>query len=253
MYDIIDVLNCINVKYYKNYYENFSIVTFDDIYKTFTQLQVLDITPVECQNQVIFGKGWDGVKMCLANVQTKKSMIFVYNLHTIEKKGENDTIENIRFDNWYILMKNGYIIQENTLKKSTTTINIKPPHPAEDDTSNDALNDATNDAVANTSNDAVDNTSNDVVDNATNDVVDNATNDAPTNTSNDAVDDATNDDVDNNVQLTSAQEKIAEVLSRPKVTLKELKECLASFGLKVSGNKESLISRLRAHLNSGFL
>jgi hypothetical protein len=232
MYDIIDVLNCIKVKYYKNYYENCPIVTFEDILRIFSELQIFDITPVECQNQIIFSQGWDGVNMSRSLVKTKKSMTFVYNLHTIEKKGENDTIENIRFDNWYILMNNGNIITEHT----------------PNDTPNDALVDAPNNVTNNT---AQNDTKNDTTNDIPIDTLGDATNYATKNDEEDTTNDMSSDDETSSDK--TPKERIDKVINKPKVTIKELKECLSAFGLKVSGNKEALISRLKAHMNSGFL
>lgn len=199
-YDIIDVYNCIEVKHYKNNFENNQIVTFEDIRETFSQLEIFDTTPIECHNDIVVSEGWTGVAECLKNVTTKKVMVFVYNLHVIQKKGEDDCIQNIKFDNWYILMKDHQFIMEGGVQ-----------HKVEEGGSGLVVLGDRCESV-----------------------------------------EAANTTEEAGVVGGTAGGIIDEILGRPKVTIKELKECLTSLGLKVSGSKDALISRLKAYKNTAW-
>jgi hypothetical protein len=95
-YDILDILNCIEYKYYKNKYDSNQINSFEDILKTFEQYKI-DYNPEYILNPTDF----ENYK------ESTNNIYFCYHKHVVEK---SDTQEVTEYDNWYIIMYNNHLI-----------------------------------------------------------------------------------------------------------------------------------------------
>ncbi len=98
-YDIIDALNCIEYKYYKNIIADSTIHVFEDIANTFNEMKI-PYKPVYVHDPLDFNS--------LHN--TKGNVYFTYHKHVIERK--NDECEDIEYDNWYLVLHKGLILFE---------------------------------------------------------------------------------------------------------------------------------------------
>jgi len=95
-YDVIDVLNCVEYKYYKNINENFPLKEFKDIQKVF-QLYNVETCPHFLQ---------DTQDIQVPKTNTALYTYFTYHKHVVEKKSSNEdsTPNDNWYDNWYIIM-----------------------------------------------------------------------------------------------------------------------------------------------------
>lgn len=98
IYDIVDTINCIEYKYYKNYIENKNLdnipeITFPEVEKSFRDLKIL-YKPVFISDPLDFSQ----------YQQTKTNIYFTYHKHVVEKKTESVDEEQIEYNNWYIIM-----------------------------------------------------------------------------------------------------------------------------------------------------
>lgn len=96
LYDIIDIVNCIEYKYYKHVIPNHEIVTFSDIEHVF-QIANINLTPFYVSTLDTWSNSHNVIH-------------FTYHKHTIEKKTPDGTIDNIYYDNWYILLHKDNIL-----------------------------------------------------------------------------------------------------------------------------------------------
>lgn len=93
-YDVIDVLNSIEYKYYKNLFDEENIVTFSDISSTLQKYS-------NGFYQGIYIK--DPLDSSLYPETTSKhTLYFCYHKHIIERKKEGD--EDVEYENWYVIM-----------------------------------------------------------------------------------------------------------------------------------------------------
>ena len=111
-YDILDILNCIDYKYYKNMYENTPITTFNDILQTFEEYKIT-WNPVYIQDPLRLTDYLDD----------SNNVYFCYHKHVVEKHDSQETTE---YDNWYIILYNNLIlfekpIEEKNLQTSSNT------------------------------------------------------------------------------------------------------------------------------------
>lgn len=184
-YDIIDIINCIEYKYYKNKHDNNQIETFDTILDTFSKYNIKN-TPIYIDN------------IYESNIQDSFQMngiYFTYYKHIIEK-GE----ELLEYDNWYVILHNDMVIWHIPIIEKSQ------------DYTNNQLDEKD---VVNKKDDNLDK------------IVDK-------NTAN------KKDDNSNKID----KELIKSIVTNPKVTLKQLKDVLREYNLKISGNKSELIARL---------
>ena len=93
-YDLINLVNCIEYKYYKNTIENGTLVTFQDIQDTFQEAKIFPFCPVYVENPFVE----------TSYQEDTTSLYFTYHKHTIEKKNENGDVEDQIYDNWYVLL-----------------------------------------------------------------------------------------------------------------------------------------------------
>lgn len=106
LYDIVDAINCIEYKYYKNIVSNKIIdsnpnTTFNDIIKLFNDLNII-YQPIFVSDPLNFD-----------NYKEKKSNIyFTYYKHMVEKRKDEITNinEDIEYNNWYIIMYKDQIL-----------------------------------------------------------------------------------------------------------------------------------------------
>jgi len=93
-YDIVDVVNCIEYKYYKNMSNNKTIATFGDIQDTFDALS-MTYRPVFIKDPLDFT---EYVEDELNNIY------FTHFKYVVEKKkADDDDDETIEVDNWYVI------------------------------------------------------------------------------------------------------------------------------------------------------
>jgi hypothetical protein len=97
-YDIVDILNCIEYRYYKNKYDNNQITSFDDVIKAFEDYKIV-YNPVYISDPIKF----EDYK------EDANTIYFCYHKHVVEK---NDTQEVTEYDNWYIILHNNKILFE---------------------------------------------------------------------------------------------------------------------------------------------
>ena len=111
LYDIIDIINCIDYKYYKynannkNIDENF----ITNINKLFSDLNI-EYTPKFINDPLNFNEYSIG----------KCNIYFTNYKYTIEKRQEidNNSNENIEYNNWYIIMYNEQILFDKPVTQS---------------------------------------------------------------------------------------------------------------------------------------
>jgi hypothetical protein len=97
-YDILDILNCIDYKYYKNLHENSNITTFDDIVQLFREYRVT-LNPYYVPNPIEFTN----------YLEDANNIYFCYHKHVVEK---HDSQEVTEYDNWYIILYNDQLLFE---------------------------------------------------------------------------------------------------------------------------------------------
>ena len=100
LYDILDILNCIEYRHYKNKIENKLLEsenTFEQISNLFTILNI-NFNPVYIKDPLDLNE----------YLNNDNSIYFTYNKHSIEKKSLETDIndEFIEYNNWYIIMHN---------------------------------------------------------------------------------------------------------------------------------------------------
>jgi hypothetical protein len=119
-YDLINILNCLEYKYYPNMHDKMVIKTFDDIKHIFDLYSVT-------YNPLFVQEAWEYAGR--AFTISAPSILFTYHKHTVEKKNVGDTCDNIQvYDNWYILMHKDSLVftkynsaNQFTISKDTPT------------------------------------------------------------------------------------------------------------------------------------
>jgi hypothetical protein len=97
-YDIVDVLNCMNYQYYKHVHENFPINSFDDIVNVLSTYNV-EYIPKFVDN--VFDM----------SLYIKDHIHFTFYKHIVEKKIQDSSeLENIEYDNWYIVLQHKKLV-----------------------------------------------------------------------------------------------------------------------------------------------
>jgi len=102
-YDVIDVLNCVEYKYYKNMHENFQLKAFSDIQNVF-KLYNIDASPYfieDVQGHIT----QEMTPVLVPKVSADLHIYFTYHKHVVEKKSDlqNSPADNW-YDNWYVIM-----------------------------------------------------------------------------------------------------------------------------------------------------
>jgi SAM-dependent methyltransferase len=108
LYNIIDMINCIEYKYYKNCIQNETLddipdKTFPRIQKIFDDLNI-NYIPIFIKDPLEFSEYFIG----------KKNLYFTYHRHVVERKVQNigelnkgeTELEQLEYNNWYIIMHN---------------------------------------------------------------------------------------------------------------------------------------------------
>ena len=122
-YNIIDILNCIQYKYYKNNVENKVLDdvpenVFGEIVNMFDKLKI-EYVPIFIQDPLDFNLYND----------TTNNVYFTYYKHIIEKKIDDEEEEKIEYHNWYIIMYNDKLIFSNPNPIKTTAPESKTTAP----------------------------------------------------------------------------------------------------------------------------
>ena len=227
LYDIVDILNCIEYKYYKNQIKNQTLLSdFSTIENGFTDLSIL-YKPMYISDPLDFKQ-----------YKLEKDIIyFTYHKHTIEKhitqidEGNGDDKEIIEYDNWYIIMYKDALLFN--LSQMNSQIHLNNESKNDDD-------------------DNVDVTKKNVVDNVVDD------NDVTKKNDDDIIKENDKNVVDDNVKETKQQNEKDKVRNdlydmkneNKKITLKVLKDFLQRLSLKTCGKKEELENRLEMHLKN---
>jgi hypothetical protein len=208
-YDIVDLVNCIEYKFYKNTFQNGDIASFDDILDTFKACGIVEYIPLHVNvlhpSEITSG--------CESFGDTTNYIHFIYNRHTIERKVMDTESDTIEYNNWYILLLEGKILYTRS-DMQRQVANDTSANGASDTSANDT---SANDTSASDTNDANDTSANDA-----NDTSD--TNDASVST----------ELPDINSTATNMKE----------VTVVMLRERLKALGLKTAGKKQDLYDRL---------
>ena len=111
LYDILDVLNCINYKYYKSQVENKQISSFNDIKTLFENYNIPYIPKfLQSANDI---EEYESIS---------NYIYFTYYKHTLEKKTESDGVEILEFDNWYVILhKDKLLFNKSEINKNFNT------------------------------------------------------------------------------------------------------------------------------------
>ena len=104
-YDIIDLINCIEYQYNKMLFDNTEINNFDDIKSLFNNLSQ------SCK--------YLGNLDNLLEENTTDICYFTHYKHSVEKKNLQGELENIDYNNWYLLMYNNQIMFQKDAHKLT--------------------------------------------------------------------------------------------------------------------------------------
>ena len=218
LYDIIDVINCIEYKYYKNKVSNKIIeshpnTTFNDIIKLFNDLCIV-YDPIFVNDPLNFDNYKDNTT----------SIYFTYYKHMVEKRNNEITNENedIEYNNWYIIMYKDQLLFNNPKNEIETKIltNIESNEIKQNETE-------PNETELNET--------------ELNETELNETELNETESNNDIKE----DDIKDTIKL-----EWSEIKKNNKVTIKVLKELLLRLDLKVSGKKDELQKRLESRLNN---
>lgn len=107
IYDIIDVVNCVNYSFNKLNYINKEIEGFDDVQQFFE-------VSLNKYNPYFLNK--------MSEQHTENSIVFYHNVYTVEKINKNDTLidnqENSNvYKNWYVVLFNNKLIVNSQLCK----------------------------------------------------------------------------------------------------------------------------------------
>jgi SAM-dependent methyltransferase len=121
LYNIIDMINCIEYKYYKNCIQDESLddtpdKTFPRIQKIFDDLNI-NYIPIFIKDPLDFSEYFIG----------KKNLYFTYHRHVVERRVQNQAesnieteMEQLEYNNWYIIMHNECLLFDKP--KSTENI-----------------------------------------------------------------------------------------------------------------------------------
>lgn len=108
-YDVVDIVNCIEYKYYKNNIEDKAIESFRDIVSTFDDLKIQYI-PIYVADP-----------MNVSDKFTKQHLRFTYHKHVVEKKTPDGEIEETQYDNWYIVMYKNKLLYTEPIEQPKPT------------------------------------------------------------------------------------------------------------------------------------
>jgi hypothetical protein len=134
LYDIIDCLNCIEYKYYKNTITNKNLnsleTSFSDIKDMFTTKNI-QYKPVFIDDLLDITEYQKGIS----------NVYFTYHKHIVEKKTD-DIEESLEYNNWYIIMYHNQILFELGTSKEEFVRrqdNIKPTEEIKEEKVNEEI------------------------------------------------------------------------------------------------------------------
>jgi hypothetical protein len=117
LYNIVDIINCIEYRYYKNdvkdvQLDNIPEIGFPIIEKLFSELKI-QYQPIFVNDPLNFDQ----------YLEVPSHIYFTYHKHVIEKRTdtENDQ-ENVEYNNWYIIMNNNNLLFSKPSEKYETYI-----------------------------------------------------------------------------------------------------------------------------------
>lgn len=101
-YDIIDVINCIEYKYYTKRFDNQPVENFEDIKQTFKNYNI-KYKPIQIHN---INDTSEFYNISKAN----KQIYFTEYVHETEQRTETGDTEIVTHNNWYILMRDSKLL-----------------------------------------------------------------------------------------------------------------------------------------------
>jgi SAM-dependent methyltransferase len=220
LYDIIDTINCIEYKYYKNTVSNKIIeshpnITFNDIITLFNDLNII-YQPIFVSDPLNFENYKDNIN----------NIYFTYYKHMVEKRNNEITNENedIEYNNWYIIMYKDQLL----FNKPKNNIDNKE---IELEITENEINKKIESEI--TENEINKNIENEI--NKENEIVN----------ENSSKFEINNDEIKEKVKM-----EWEKIKNTNKITIKILKELLLKLDLKVSGKKDEMQKRLENRLNN---
>ena len=214
-YDVIDIINCIKYKCYKQMIDNKEIESYDDIANIFQEF-ALDFSPKYITNPLNINE----------YESRNEHMYFTNYKHVVEKRSdEQSEPQQQEYTNWYVIMHNNTLLfSKNAFQENENTLPIE------------------NLTISSDKRDEHDKREESILtENLTNkDVVENLTN-------KDIVENLTNKDV---VNESNEKQVSIELLLNGKITIKTLKPLLAKYGLRCDGKKEEMKERLVNYLTN---
>ncbi len=126
-YDIVDIINCIDYKYYKNRIDDKPITCFEDITSTFDELGIQF-------NPVFITDPLNDDSVPTAKQKKALEIKFTYHKHIVEKKNTEGDIETTEYDNWYVVLYKNKLVNKSptsasTLPKQSPTNQVTPVSP----------------------------------------------------------------------------------------------------------------------------
>jgi hypothetical protein len=254
LYDIVDILNCIEYKYYKNQIKNQILLSdFSTIENGFTDLSIL-YKPMYISDPLDFKQ-----------YKLEKDIIyFTYHKHTIEKQitqideGNGDDKEIIEYDNWYIIMYKDALLFNISQMNSQIHLNNESNLTNSKENEDDITKKNVVGGIIKENDDDITkkNVDDDIIKkNVDDDIIKkNVVDDI---TKKNVVDDITKKNVVDDIvkENVNEKDKVRNDLydmknENKKITLKVLKDFLQRLSLKTCGKKEELENRLEMHLKN---
>jgi hypothetical protein len=227
LYDIVDVINCIEYKYYKNKISNIIIdsqpnMSFNDILTLFNDLDII-YKPVFVNDPLNFD-----------NYNDNNNIYFTHYKYVVEKRNDEKENDDIEYNNWYIVMYKDQLLFN---KPNTDTIiqeNI----------------DTTIDTIIQENIDTIIQENTDTTTDTTIETIIQENTDTTTDTT---IETIIQENIDTTENL-DIKEKIKlewnDIKNTNNITVKILKDLLLKLDLKVSGKKDELQKRLENRLNN---
>ena len=121
LYNIVDLVNCIEYRYYKNDIKNAEL---DNIPENIIPVIETMFNDLRIQYKPIFIK--DPLDFSEYS-ESNNQIYFTYHKHTVEKRSETDTNEeNVEYNNWYIIMYKDQLLFKKPIEQTPNEIQEIP-------------------------------------------------------------------------------------------------------------------------------
>jgi len=217
LYNIVDLINCIEYRYYKNDIQN---VELDNIPENIIPVINTIFNNLRIQYQPVFIK--DPLNFSEYS-ESNNQIYFTYHKHIIEKRTEtvsDTTEENVEYNNWYIIMYKDQLLFNKPISLPTQPQNeiISQPPPTQPQ--------------------------NEIISQPQNEIISQPQNEIISQPQNEIVSQPQNDDIKHQLLQDYNTAKDSNV----KLTIKVLKDFLQRVDLKLSGKRDELQQRLETYL-----